>query len=139
MALSKRKQEQQEAWVATTDLPKSPGHLFNRKLNQLLAEAGFDAWLEALCRPYYAQQKGRPSIPPGTGEHQKRGGRQRLSHGRDAGPGERPARRADLHPRTQTEDTLEVARATRGTTSGGDWQRAKSARSAWQTAATIEK
>ena len=66
MALGKRKHEQQEAWVATTDLPKSPGHPFYRKLNQLLAEAGFDAWLEALCRPYYADQQGRPSIPPGT-------------------------------------------------------------------------
>ena len=66
MALGKRKQEQQEAWVATTDLPRSPGHPFYRRLNQLLAEAGFDAWLEALCEPYYAEQKGRPSIPPGT-------------------------------------------------------------------------
>lgn len=66
MGLGKRKQEQQEAWVATTDLPKSPGHPFYRKLNRLLAEAGFDAWLETLCRPYYAARKGRPSIPPGT-------------------------------------------------------------------------
>ena len=66
MGLGKRKQEQQAAWVATTDLPRSPGHPFYRKLNQLLAEAGFDAWLESLCRAYYAQQKGRPSIPPGT-------------------------------------------------------------------------
>ncbi len=47
-------------------MPKSPGHPFYCRLNQLLAEAGFDAWLEALCRPYYAEQKGRPSIPPGT-------------------------------------------------------------------------
>lgn len=66
MALGKRKREQQEAWIATTELPKSPGHPFYRKLNRLLAEAGFDAWLETLCRPYYAEQKGRPSIPPGT-------------------------------------------------------------------------
>jgi transposase len=66
MALGKRKHEQQEAWVATTDLPRSPGHPFYRRLNQLLAEAGFDAWLETLCRPYYADQQGRPSIPPGT-------------------------------------------------------------------------
>lgn len=66
MALGKRKHEQQEAWVATTDLPRSPGHPFYRKLNQLLGEAGFDLWLESLCRPYYAEQQGRPSIPPGT-------------------------------------------------------------------------
>jgi len=66
MALGKRKHEQQEAWVATTDLPKSPGHPFYRKLNRLLAEAGFDTWLESLCRPYYADGQGRDSIPPGT-------------------------------------------------------------------------
>jgi hypothetical protein len=28
MALGKRKREQQELWVATTELPKSPGHPF---------------------------------------------------------------------------------------------------------------
>ena len=66
MALGKRKHQSQEAWIATTDLPRSPGHPFYCKLNQLLAEANFDAWLETLCRPYYADQKGRPSIPPGT-------------------------------------------------------------------------
>jgi hypothetical protein len=66
MALGKRKHEQQEAWVATTDLPKSPGHPFYCKLNRLLADAGFDAWLEAVCKSYYADGQGRDSIPPGT-------------------------------------------------------------------------
>jgi transposase len=66
MALGKRKQQQQEAWVATTELPRSPGHPFFQKLNQLLAEAGFDPWLEELCRPHYAKIMGRPSIPPGV-------------------------------------------------------------------------
>ncbi len=65
MALRKRKREQLELWVATTDLPRSPGHPFYRKLNELLAEAGFDAWIEKLCEPHYAQE-GRPSIPPGV-------------------------------------------------------------------------
>jgi transposase len=46
MALGKRKTEQQGLWIATTDLPKSPGHPFYRKLNHLLAEAKFDDWLE---------------------------------------------------------------------------------------------
>ncbi|GIW79463.1 MAG: DDE transposase [Gemmatales bacterium] len=66
MALGKRKREQQEMWVATTDLPKSPGHPFYRKLNQLLAEAGFDDWVERLCAPFYHAVMGRPSIPPGV-------------------------------------------------------------------------
>ncbi len=50
MALGKRKREQQSAWVATTELPKSPGHPFYKKLNVLLAEADFDGWLEAALR-----------------------------------------------------------------------------------------
>jgi transposase len=66
MALGKRKREQQGLWVATTDLPKSPGHPFYQKLNELLAEAKFDAWIEERCQPYYAATMGRPSIPPGV-------------------------------------------------------------------------
>lgn len=66
MALGKRKTEQQGLWIATTDLPKSPGHPFYRKLNHLLAEAKFDDWLEKLCQSYYAAVMGRPSIPPGV-------------------------------------------------------------------------
>ena len=42
MALGKRATEQQAAWVATNELPKSPGHPFYKKLNVLLAKAGFD-------------------------------------------------------------------------------------------------
>jgi IS5 family transposase len=65
MALGKRRNEQQSAWVATTELPKSPGHPFYKKLNALLVEAKFDEWLEQLCAPYYAAKMGRGSIPPG--------------------------------------------------------------------------
>lgn len=66
MALGKRKSEKQELWVATTELPRSPGHPFYKQLNRLLAEDGFDAWLEKLCAPYYHATQGRPSIPPGV-------------------------------------------------------------------------
>ena len=66
MALGRRKRQHQELWVATTDLPRSPGHPFYKKLNRLLVEAGFDDWLERLCQPYYAADQGRPGIPPGV-------------------------------------------------------------------------
>ena len=66
MALGRRRNEQQEMWVATTELPKSPGHVFYRKLNQLLADAGFDRFVESSCEPHYARHKGRPGIPPGV-------------------------------------------------------------------------
>ena len=66
MGLGRRKTEHQtEMWVATPQLPVSPGHVFYEKLNQLLAEAGFDTWIENLCQPYYAQT-GRPGIAPGV-------------------------------------------------------------------------
>jgi len=66
MALGKRRREQQELLVATTSLPQSPGHPFYEKLNRLLAEARFDEYIEALCRPYYAEGVGRPGIAPGV-------------------------------------------------------------------------
>lgn len=66
MALGKRRDEQQEMWVATTSLPKSEGHAFYRKLNRLLAEADFDRIIEGICEPHYHNQLGRPSIPPGV-------------------------------------------------------------------------
>lgn len=66
MALGRRSGEQQEAWVATTDLPKSPGHVFYSKLNQLLHEADFDRTIEELCEPFYSSSNGRRSIPPGV-------------------------------------------------------------------------
>ncbi|MFO1076397.1 MAG: transposase [Planctomycetota bacterium] len=66
MALGKRQDEkQQELFVATTHMPKSPGHPFYKRVNELLKSAGFDEWAEKLCEPYYAQG-GRPGIPPGV-------------------------------------------------------------------------
>jgi IS5 family transposase len=65
MALGKRSTEQQEAlFVTAAELPKAPGHVFYRKLNAVLAEGGFDAWIEQRCAEYYAAD-GRPGIPPG--------------------------------------------------------------------------
>src|SRR5260221_4740749 len=67
MALGRRKDQQQdEMFVMAEHLPKAPGHVFFRKLNAVLREAGFDRWVEDLCRPYYAEERGRPGIPPGT-------------------------------------------------------------------------
>jgi transposase len=58
-------ERQPELWVATPQLPVTPGHVFYEKLNGLLAEAGFDAWIEGLWQAYYANS-GRPGIPPGV-------------------------------------------------------------------------
>jgi transposase len=67
MAMGKREAEQQQDLFVTHDkLPRSPGHVFYRKLNRLLAEGGFDRWIEELCEPHYCRGQGRPSVPPGV-------------------------------------------------------------------------
>ena len=75
MAMGTRKTERQsELWVAATEIPPAPGHPFYRKLNGLLADGlegpdgrvGFDKFAEGLCRGFYAEVMGRPSIPPGV-------------------------------------------------------------------------
>ena len=52
-------------WVATEKLPRSPGHPFYERLNQVLVKAGFDAFVEKLCARFYAERLGRPSLRPG--------------------------------------------------------------------------
>ncbi len=69
MAMGKRRGERQETlFVATDRLPKAAGHPFYQRLNALLAEVGFDAWVEGRCRQYYEtdERRGRPSIAPGV-------------------------------------------------------------------------
>ena len=52
-------------WVAVSELPRSVSHPFYEKLNRLLAEYGFDDFVETQCRPFYAEKMGRPSLAPG--------------------------------------------------------------------------
>ena len=67
MSMGKRDNERQaEMWIAATDMPAGPGHPFYRKLNQLLASQGFDAFAEDKCLKFYTANKGRRSIPPGV-------------------------------------------------------------------------
>lgn len=68
MAMGKRKQRQESLFITAENLPRSAGHPFYRKLNELLAEAQFDLWVERRCQQYYAQEekRGQPSIPPGV-------------------------------------------------------------------------
>ena len=68
MAMGKRKPMQETLFISYQDLPRSGGHPFYVKLNQLLGQAGFDTWLEKRCVRYYVQdeKRGQPSIPPGV-------------------------------------------------------------------------
>ena len=49
-------------WVPTADLPKSAGHPFYERLNRVLEDAGFDAFVEGQCSSFYADGIGRPSL-----------------------------------------------------------------------------
>jgi transposase len=65
MALGRRKPKQDELFIPSAKLATGPGHPFYTKLNEVLAEAGFDEFVERLCAPYY-KEGGRPGIPPGV-------------------------------------------------------------------------
>ena len=55
-----------DLWIATNDLPRTGGHPFYQRLNQLLDTHGFDEFVEAQCASFYADRVGRPSLTPGT-------------------------------------------------------------------------
>ena len=67
MAMGKRPVARQGSplWVTTADLPTNAGHPFFERLNRVLDEAGFDAFVEGLCAVFYAARMGRPSVRPG--------------------------------------------------------------------------
>jgi transposase len=68
MSMGRRREKQAPLWVAAPSLPRSPGHRFYEKLNELLREAGFDGAMEAACAKYFEADGtvGRPSIVPGV-------------------------------------------------------------------------
>src|SRR3954464_10234073 len=65
MAMGIREGEQSSLWVATSDLPGSPGHPFYARLTAVLDAHDFDRFVEDLCRGFYAPGMGRPSLTPG--------------------------------------------------------------------------
>jgi transposase len=60
-----RETDQPPLWIATSDLPASPGHPFYARLNAVLDAHGFDRFVEDRCRQFYAPVMGRPSVAPG--------------------------------------------------------------------------
>ena len=51
-------------WVPTADLPKNAGHPFYERLNRVLDDAGFDAFVEAQCASFYADGSAEPGAGP---------------------------------------------------------------------------
>src|ERR1700691_1506445 len=65
MAMGRSDAVQGDLLATWAEMPRSPGHAFYDRLQDLLREAGFDAFVEGVCKPYYAPRMGAPSLPPG--------------------------------------------------------------------------
>ena len=65
MAMRRESDVQADLMVTWAEMPRSPGHAFYDELQTLLTEAGFDGFVEEICKRYYAPRMGAPSLPPG--------------------------------------------------------------------------
>lgn len=66
MVMGRRREERQESLFVAAGALQAPRHVFYERLNRILAQHGFDAFVEELCRPFYAEKKGRPGLAPGV-------------------------------------------------------------------------
>src|SRR5271169_5929330 len=65
MGTRKQREQQEDLWIAHTELASAPGHPFYQRLNELLETEGFDEFVEGRCAKFYAEKNGRPSLTPG--------------------------------------------------------------------------
>jgi transposase len=66
MALGRQTERQSELLLSWSELPRSQGHPFYDRLQEILRGAGFDHHVETLCQPHYSSvAQGRKSLPPG--------------------------------------------------------------------------
>ena len=61
-----KREKQQELWIPSNAIAAAPAHAFYERLNGILEQHGFDGKVEQLCRRYYKEPYGRPSVTPGT-------------------------------------------------------------------------
>lgn len=63
MAMGRREQEAQgDLWIVAAELPRGGAHPFYDRINQILGEEKFDAFVEERCQKFYADKVGRPSM-----------------------------------------------------------------------------
>ena len=65
MGTRRRRQRQEQMWIAHQELAKGPAHPFYQRVNELLEEKKFDEFAEEECAKFYAAKMGRPSLTPG--------------------------------------------------------------------------
>src|ERR1700754_4463682 len=66
MGTRRKRQRQQELWIAASDVVQTPANAFYDRLNGIMDEHGFDRHVEHLCRRFYKGPYGRPSLAPGV-------------------------------------------------------------------------
>jgi transposase len=66
MGTRKKRERQEDLWVASSEIVGTPAHAFYDRLNEVLKQHHFDRNVERLCRRYYKGRLGRPSITPGV-------------------------------------------------------------------------
>jgi transposase len=67
MGTRRKRERQQDLWIATSDVVETPANVFYDRLNQILDEHKFDAKVERLCQKFYKKSVyGRPSLAPGV-------------------------------------------------------------------------
>src|SRR5438477_12454403 len=85
MAMGREGDRQGDLIVSWAEMPRSPGHVFYDRLQEVLISSGFDRFVETTCQRYYAPKMGVPSVPPGRYLRDAhgwlfRGDRQRTGH-----------------------------------------------------------
>ena len=66
MGTRKKRERQEDLWIASSEVVGTPAHAFYDRLNQILSHHHFDRRMEQLCRRYYKGRLGRPSITHAT-------------------------------------------------------------------------
>jgi len=67
MGTRRKRERQQDLWIATSDVVETPANAFYDRLNQILDAHKFDLKVERLCLKFYSKSPyGRPSMAPGV-------------------------------------------------------------------------
>src|SRR6202051_3012531 len=67
MGTRRKRERQQDLWIASRDVVETPANVFYDRLNSILDEHKFDKKVEFLCRKFYKKSPyGRPSMAPGV-------------------------------------------------------------------------
>jgi len=67
MAMGRKRARQEPLWIPTGELPRTRGHVFYDRVNEILKNEKFDEFAETECARFYkSETMGRPSIAPGV-------------------------------------------------------------------------